>query len=85
MEKEEKGGLIGTGGLAEAGTDWLRVLTEVFMMSATIFWRDRPWGSAGGLAGVVLSGILQQFTFNSDLNISLTLNMLCVNFELWNA
>ena len=85
MENEEKGGLIGTGGLAEAGTDWLRVLTEVFMMSATIFWRDRPWGSAGGLAGVVLSGILQQFTFNSDLNISLTLNMLCVNFELWNA
>ena len=32
------------------------------MMSATIFWRDRPWGSAGGLAGVVFSGILQHLT-----------------------
>ena len=66
VEKEEKGGLTGTGGLAEAGTDWLRVLTEVFMMSATIFWRDRPWGSTGGLAGVVLSGILQHL--NIGLN-----------------
>ena len=30
------------------------------MMSATIFWRDRPWGNTGGLTGVVLSGILKQ-------------------------
>ena len=59
MEKEVKGGLTGTGGLAEAGTDWLLVLTEVFMMSATIFWRDLPCGNTGGLAGVVLSGILK--------------------------
>ena len=58
MEKEVKGGLTGTGGLAEAGTDWLLVFTEVFMMSATIFWRDLPCGNTGGLAGVVFRGIL---------------------------
>ena len=63
VEKEVKGGLTGAGGRAEAGTEWLLVTLEeaeeVFMMSATIFWRDRPWGTAavGGLA-TVFRGIL---------------------------
>ena len=63
VEKEEKAGLTGAGGRAEAGTEWLLdTLAEVFMMSATIFWRERPWGSAGGLTGMVFSGILEQRT-----------------------
>lgn len=63
VEKEVNGGLTGAGGRAEAGTEWLLVTLEeaeeVFMMSATIFWRDRPWGTAavGGLA-TVFRGIL---------------------------
>ena len=42
-ENEENGGLTGTGGLADAGTDWLRVLTGLlFMMFWTIWVRDLP-------------------------------------------